>query len=84
MVGDGVTDILAGYAAGTRTIFIGTMKCYFCKYFEKRKVFPDFIARDLWEATHIIGNIDAGNLKTVIPFMPPWHSISNTLAGGDK
>ena len=54
MIGDGITDIQAGRAAGTRTIFIGQAKEYIMDAFEAHGVQPDFIVRDLSSAVAII------------------------------
>lgn len=54
MVGDGITDIEAGLAAGTHTIFIGQSKLYVYEAFEKHGVQPDFMAPTLAEAAQII------------------------------
>ncbi len=54
MIGDGVTDIQAGRAAGTHTVFIGQSKPYIFAEFEKRGVQPDFMAPTLTDAVEII------------------------------
>jgi D-glycero-D-manno-heptose 1,7-bisphosphate phosphatase len=54
MIGDGVTDIEAGRAAGTRTVFIGQSKPYVFEAFEKHGVQPDFMASSLTDAVEII------------------------------
>jgi len=54
MVGDGITDIQAGAAAGCKTILIGRMKCDLCKIMEYERVKPDFIAPNLFKASLII------------------------------
>lgn len=61
MVGDGITDVLAGHSAGVRTIFIGARKCYNCAEFSKAKIHPDFIAEDLSSAADLIENIRSGH-----------------------
>jgi D-glycero-D-manno-heptose 1,7-bisphosphate phosphatase len=53
MIGDGITDIQAGIAAGCKTILIGRMKCDICKYLEDALVKPDFIALNLYKASLI-------------------------------
>lgn len=47
MVGDGVTDVQAGAAAGLQTAFLGARKCDACKVFEQRAVEPTFWGPDL-------------------------------------
>lgn len=54
MVGDGLTDIEAGYQAGCRTIFVGRWKCEHCQFIHPANLRPTFIARDLSEAVQII------------------------------
>ena len=54
MIGDGITDIQAGTAAGCKTILIGRPKCDLCKLMEDEKVKPDFIAPNLYKASLII------------------------------
>jgi len=54
MIGDGLTDIQAGRAAGTHTIFIGQAKPYVIEEFEKHNVQPDFLVPDLASAVGLI------------------------------
>lgn len=54
MVGDGLTDVLAGRDAGVRTILVNARKCYFCDELENRCVRPDFLTTDLVDAIEII------------------------------
>lgn len=54
MIGDGITDIQAGNAAGCKTILIGRMKCDLCKIMEYEGINPDFIAPNLYKASLII------------------------------
>ena len=54
MIGDGITDIQAGSAAGCKTILIGRMKCDLCKLMDDVGVKPDFIAPNLLKASLII------------------------------
>jgi histidinol-phosphate phosphatase family protein len=49
MVGDGITDIQAGAAAGCKTVFLGSYKCETCKKFDSVNVHPNFIMKDLYE-----------------------------------
>ena len=60
MVGDGISDLLAGSRAGCRTIFIGSWKCEICQFTEGANVKPDVVAKDLWEAAQIIRSEMAG------------------------
>jgi phosphoglycolate phosphatase-like HAD superfamily hydrolase len=61
MIGDGVTDIEAGGAAGTRTVFIGQSKPYIFEAFEKHGIQPDFITLTLAGAAEIIKQQLANN-----------------------
>jgi D-glycero-D-manno-heptose 1,7-bisphosphate phosphatase len=54
MVGDGITDMEAGARAGCRTVFVGTWKCELCQFIHPRGLRPSFVARDLWDASHVI------------------------------
>ena len=63
-VGDGVTDILAGAAAHTTTIFVSARKCYVCDELSRHNAKPDFIVRDLREASDVIYSLETGDLAT--------------------
>jgi histidinol-phosphate phosphatase family protein len=54
MIGDGISDLLAGSRAGCRTIFIGRWKCEICQFTEAPRVRPIFVAKDLWEAAQFV------------------------------
>lgn len=54
MIGDGITDIQAGRAAGCKTILIGRMKCDLCKIMDTESVKLDYIAPNLLKAAEII------------------------------
>lgn len=56
MVGDGVTDVDAGAAAGVRTILVSSPKAYICERLGQQGVWPDYFAADLREAVTIILN----------------------------
>lgn len=58
LVGDSITDILAGKKAGCITILLGNHKCDLCKFLEKKKVKPDYIVFNLWEATKIVKKLE--------------------------
>jgi D-glycero-D-manno-heptose 1,7-bisphosphate phosphatase len=47
LIGDNLSDIQAGKAAGCRTILIGTMKCELCRLMSEKNVFPDKIAGNI-------------------------------------
>jgi phosphoglycolate phosphatase-like HAD superfamily hydrolase len=60
MIGDGLTDVLAGKAAGCTTIFLGNRKCEICGMMEELGAWPDFIASSLLEAVTIINRRHVG------------------------
>lgn len=60
IIGDGVSDIQAGRAAGCSTIFVGSRKCYICSELKQRGAVPDFFAEDLKSAAEIV----TSNLST--------------------
>jgi D,D-heptose 1,7-bisphosphate phosphatase len=54
LIGDGLTDIQAGNAAGCKSILIGQKKCDCCRLMEEMDAKPDIIASSLLEASEII------------------------------
>ena len=54
MVGDGLTDILAGKVAGCMTIFLGNYKCEICRMMDELDARPDFLASNLLEAVRLL------------------------------
>lgn len=60
MVGDGFQDILAGQAAGTKTILIAPAKNYVLEELSKHGVRPDYMAESLLEAAEVIERIETG------------------------
>jgi len=64
MVGDGIPDLVAGVAAGCRTVFIGRWKCELCQFTEAPHVRPAFTAKSLWEASQIIRSEMNGITRT--------------------
>ncbi len=53
-IGDGVTDVLAGQAAGTRTILIASRKPYLYEALSEHKANPNHIVASLEEAVELI------------------------------
>jgi len=53
-IGDGISDIIAGKLAGTKTILLANKKLYVLKYLEEKRVEPDFIVDNLYDALQII------------------------------
>lgn len=62
-VGDGVTDIAAGKAAGTTALFVSSRKCYNCDALIEHRTWPDYIVGDLGEAAKVILSREAGDLE---------------------
>lgn len=56
LIGDNLSDIQAGIAAGCRTILIGTMKCELCHLMSEQNIFPDKIFGNIGDAVrnHIL------------------------------
>ncbi|MFC2010535.1 D-glycero-alpha-D-manno-heptose-1,7-bisphosphate 7-phosphatase [Chloroflexota bacterium] len=54
MIGDGITDVMAGKAAGCKTILLGRMKCELCQLMDKENARPDAIISNLVEAAEYI------------------------------
>jgi D-glycero-D-manno-heptose 1,7-bisphosphate phosphatase len=54
MIGDGITDIMAGQAVGCRTILIGRLKCDLCRLMDDLGVKPDHIVPNLNHASEIV------------------------------
>ncbi len=55
MVGDGITDIVAGRRAGCKTVLIGKWKCENCQHLQDAAGgHPDMVAKDLWAAATLI------------------------------
>ncbi len=64
MVGDGMTDVLAGVRMGVKTAFLGPKKCDHCKVFENLQVKPDFWVSSLVELAKIMGSMNSDRLLT--------------------
>lgn len=61
MVGDGISDILAGQAAGTTTLLVSARKCYVCESLITHGAHPDFIVNCLMEAASVIVSLEKGD-----------------------
>jgi len=55
VVGDGITDILAGASAGTTTIFVSARKCYVCDELARQNARPTLMVDSLMAAVNDIG-----------------------------
>lgn len=69
MIGDGVTDVLAGRAAGTTTLFVNRRKCYNCDSLTEHAVWPDYLVSDLSEAVTVIQNLESGDRDAVLKYV---------------
>jgi D,D-heptose 1,7-bisphosphate phosphatase len=54
IIGDGLTDVLAGKALGCRTILVGNLKCELCRPMDELDARPDFVATSVLDAANII------------------------------
>jgi D-glycero-D-manno-heptose 1,7-bisphosphate phosphatase len=61
-IGDSLTDVEAGKAAGCMTFLIGNSKCDICKLTEEKNVKPDHIVSSLLHASKIIERMKNGNI----------------------
>lgn len=58
-IGDGITDMQAGRAAGVTTILVYPSSCiYLCDELNRQNVQPDYIVRSITEAVERISEID--------------------------
>lgn len=53
-VGDGITDVQAGAAAGVTTLLVNARKCYICDELARKAVEPDFVVKDVGTAVAVI------------------------------
>lgn len=65
MVGDGLTDIMAGKSAGVKTILLARMKCELCHMMDDINVRPDAITSNVEEAAKYIIN-DGNQIDQII------------------
>jgi len=70
MVGDGITDVLAGHAAGCTTFFLNSCKCYNCEELDKYNVKPSYTVKSLAEAVRIIQAIQSSDGHGFTPYLP--------------
>ncbi len=63
MVGDSITDVQAGNAAGCRTALLGRLRCDLCRHLEENGCQPDWIFPSVLEAARFVtakeGNVHA-------------------------
>jgi D-sedoheptulose 7-phosphate isomerase len=75
LVGDGVSDILAGRAAGVSTLLLAPSRCTVCEEFSARGANPDALVRDLPLAVEairasLVSGLRAGRLADSAPLAP--------------
>ena len=68
MLGDGVTDVLAGRAAGTITVFVNSRKCYNCDSLVEHDVWPDYLVGNLTEAASLIKALETGDTQAAMRY----------------
>jgi D-glycero-D-manno-heptose 1,7-bisphosphate phosphatase len=54
MVGDGLSDVLAGRGAGCTTVLVANMNAFLAKLMEEQRAEPSYVARNLMELTDIV------------------------------
>jgi D-glycero-D-manno-heptose 1,7-bisphosphate phosphatase len=69
MVGDGVTDIVAGCAVNLTTIFVNERKCYNCDSLSEHQAWPDYLVSNLTEAVTVIRSLEAGDLGSISKYV---------------
>jgi D-glycero-D-manno-heptose 1,7-bisphosphate phosphatase len=57
VVGDGLTDVLAGQAVGCTTLFLGNHKCEVCRAMDGQGARPDLVVSNLVEAVELIDRL---------------------------
>lgn len=70
MVGDGITDVVAGHRAGCTTFFLNSCKCYHCEELEKYDVRPCYTVKNLTVAVHTIQTIQSADGHGFTPYLP--------------
>jgi D,D-heptose 1,7-bisphosphate phosphatase len=59
-VGDGITDMIAGRAVGTTSLYVGSRKEYILDEFYRKGIEPDYVVGSLLEATRVIRKTESG------------------------
>ncbi len=66
-IGDGITDVQAGYAAGVSTLLVyPSSRCYLCDELTRQKVQPDHIVKNLLDGVHLIRQLEQQKQGQVI------------------
>lgn len=80
MIGDGLTDIKAGQAAGCKTILIGRMKCELCRLMDKEDAHPNAIVADLLQAVTEMEEKTSYATEATNRFVSNWEGLVNKIA----
>jgi D-sedoheptulose 7-phosphate isomerase len=64
MIGDGLQDVLAGQAAGTKTFLISPSKSYVFQELSKHGVKPDYMTESLLDAAEVIERIETETMAS--------------------
>jgi D-glycero-D-manno-heptose 1,7-bisphosphate phosphatase len=62
-IGDSISDVEAGKAAGCVTILLGQLKCDLCRLMSEKDIKPDGIFPNLLQASKIIEGTKNGNIS---------------------
>lgn len=64
-IGDGITDVQAGKAAGTTNILVySSFKCYICEELNRQDVQPDYIVRSLHDGVTLIRELETSKVRS--------------------
>lgn len=80
MIGDGLTDVKAGKAAGCKTILLGKMKCELCRLMDEEDAHPDAIAANLLEVVAKIEGKTSHAMETTNRFVSNREGFVNKVA----
>jgi D-sedoheptulose 7-phosphate isomerase len=85
-VGDDVSDVLAGRAAGVTTILLSQHRCTVCEEFSSRGAVPHLLARDLGDAVNAIAEMRATGKQMLAPFPAATSrpSVACVLSGSES
>lgn len=65
LIGDDVSDILAGRAAGVATILLSPHRCTLCEEFSSRGAVPDLMVQNLQQAVTAVSETLSGDRRTL-------------------
>lgn len=70
VIGDGLTDMLAGQFVGTTNIFISSRKCYICDEVVRQDVQIEYVAQDLSDAVTLVESRESGKALDPTRYFP--------------